>query len=73
MSERKIPDFQMATLAATANVLIEEFGCDMPTAVTVAVRIDTACKEALQEFGPELTLSAAEVLWGQGWLDQEDT
>jgi len=62
--EREVPDFQIATLAATANVLIEELGVGEDEAIQVAILIDTAQKEALAEFGPELTLSAAEVLWG---------
>lgn len=61
-----IPDFQMATLAATANVLTSECGVEWDEAVRVSILIDTAIKEALVEFGPELTLTAAEVLWHGG-------
>lgn len=61
--EQEIPDFQIAMLAASARILIEEFDIDFERAAAVAIRIDTEQKEALIEFGPELTLTAAEVLW----------
>jgi hypothetical protein len=43
-------------------VLAEE-GIEWDRAVQIAARIDTAQKEALEAFGPELVLSAAETLW----------
>lgn len=61
MSE--IPDFQLHSLAAAAGVLMDEFDIELEEAVQVAARIQGAVKEALAEFGPELTLAAAEVLW----------
>lgn len=63
MPSSEIPDFQIAALAATANVLTAELGIGWDEAVQIAAKIDTAIKEALQEFSPELTLMAAETLW----------
>jgi hypothetical protein len=48
------------------QVLMDELGVDEDEALRVAVLVDGAIKGALEEFGPELTLRAAEVLWGEG-------
>ena len=58
-----MPDFQMATIAAAASVLIDELGLAQDKAIQVAALVGQAEKDALAEFGPELTLLAAETLW----------
>lgn len=58
-----MPDFQIATIAAAAGVLMDEFDIDQDEAIRVAALIGQAEKDALAEFGPELTLLAAETLW----------
>jgi hypothetical protein len=61
----EIPDHQIATLAVTMQVLMDELGVNEDEALRVAVLVDGAIKDALEEFGPELTLRAAEVLWAE--------
>ncbi len=59
----EMPEFQIAALAASATVLVNELDVEEDRAIEVAILIYIAVVEALEEFGPELTLTAAEVLW----------
>jgi hypothetical protein len=65
MGTPEIPDHQIATLTVTMQVLMDELGVSEDEALRVAVLINDAVKGALEEFGPELTLRAAEVLWAE--------